>query len=99
VQTLLLGKGIPKFAYGNAIEALVKEKLQNEYTGAYNYYTDDLGLEIEPYTILPDGSVQYPDFRFTHNGQTIVEDLTSKANMDSKIKYDSISALLIAIGY
>lgn len=99
VQRLLLGKGIPQFDYGNAIEALVKEKLQNEYTGAYNYYTNNLGLEIEPYTVLPDGEIRYPDFRFTHNGQTVVEDLTSKGNMPSKIKYDPISAILIAIGY
>lgn len=102
VQNLLLNKGgPPQFAYGNAIESLVKQDLQNNYAGAYKYYTKNLGLKIEPYTVLSDGSVQYPDFKFTDpaTGQTIVEDLTSKGNMASKTKYDEIAAILIAIGY
>ncbi|HEU5376267.1 MAG TPA: hypothetical protein VFV38_12550, partial [Ktedonobacteraceae bacterium] len=102
VQNLLLNKGgPPPFAYGNAIESLVKQDLQNNSASAYKYYTKNLGLKIEPYTVLSDGSVQYPDFKFTDpaTGQTIVEDLTSKGNMASKTKYDEIAAILIAIGY
>lgn len=102
VQNLLLNKGgPPQFAYGNALESLVKQDLQKEYPNAYTYYEDNLGFKIEPYTVLSDGSVQYPDFTFTDpaTGQTIVEDLTSQGNMPSKIKYDEISAILIAIGY
>lgn len=101
VQSFLLGQGVPRFAYGNAVEALVMRELQNEYPSAYNYYRNKLGLEIEPYTPLPDGTWRYPDFTFTNpaTGQTVVEDLTSKGNMPSKTKYDPISDILIAIGY
>ncbi len=100
VQNLLLGnfpKGEGYKAYGNAMDALVKQKLQTGSGNLYKYYVQNFGLQIG--TEAAPG--QKPDFYFTNpnTGQRDVFDLTSTGNMSSKSKYINISGILIAIGY
>lgn len=100
VQNLLLGKfpkGAGYKAYGNAMDALVKQQLEEGSGNLYTYYVKHFDLQIG--TEAAPG--QKPDFYFTDptTGQRDVFDLTSTANMPSKSKYLNISGILIAIGY
>ena len=103
VQNMLLGKiGRDKyrFAYGNSIESLIKQKFEASYPDVQEYYGREFGLKLNEVIVLPDKSKVIPDVKFTEDGQTIIMDITSQKNMPDKKKYLILDVkILIALGY